>query len=182
MMARNRPNFPLARSSRQKKLFATVLIGLLGILCLVGGFFAGIRYLIQGPEFKNYLTSRIQRSLACAVSMDHLSFRWTSLTSALVESREIKIGNITTDPFELSIARLEMSLDLGGMLSGALDVDFLNISNPRITIDSNSVTSLVPKLSTGPGFRPALNPIVKSLRIIDAKVLNRKNLCSRHKA
>ena len=174
MMARNRPNYSHTKPPRKNKLLISVFIGLIATICLVAGFTAGLRSLVQGPEFKNYLTSRIQRSLACAVSMDHLSFRWTSLTSALVESREIKIGNITTDPFELSIARLEMSLDLGGMLSGALDVDFLNISNPRITIDSNSVTSIVPKLSTGPGFRPALNPIVKSLRIIDAKVLNRK--------
>ncbi len=174
MMARNRPNYSHTKPPRQRKLLTSVLIGSIAVLCLVAGFTAGFRSLVQGPELKRHLTSRIQRSLTCDVSIERLSFKWISLTSALIESQDIKIGNITTDPFELSISRLEMSLDLRGIFSGILDVDFLNISNPRITLDSNSIKSAIPKLHAGSGSKLVLNPVVKSLRIIDATVLNRK--------
>ena len=172
-MVRNRPNHPHTKFTRQRKLSTSILLGSIAVICLVAGFTAGFRSLVQAPEFKNYLTSRIQRSLACEVSVERLDVRWTSFTSLLIDSQGIKIGNVASDPFETSIARLEMSVDLRGFLSGAVDVDFLNIINPKITLDSNSIKSSINRLSAESRFRPLFNPVIKSLRINDGIVLNK---------
>lgn len=173
MMARNRPNHPHIKPPRQRKLMTSILFGSIAVLFLLAGFTAGLRSLVQAPEFKNHLISRIQRSLSCEVSVERLSVRWTSFTSLLIDSQGIKIGNVANDPFETSIARLEMSLDLRGILSGTVDVDFLNIINPKMTLDSNSIKSSITRLSAESRSRFALNPVIKSLRINDGMVLNK---------
>lgn len=173
-MARNRPNYPHSRLPRQKKILISVFVGFIAVICLVAGFAAGLRFLIQGPDFKNFIVSKLRTSLTSSASIDQLNYKWTSLTSALIESKGIKIGQASTDPLEISISKMELSLDLRGIVSGNLEIDFLNISNPKIIIDSRSLKTVLEEPSSKSRFRPFLNPIIKSFRMIDATIINKK--------
>lgn len=175
MMARNRPNLPHPKPFRQKRFVLAFIFGLIAIISLATGFFIGTRYLIQGPYLKKILTSRIQSQLSIPVSIEQLSFKWTSIASALIEGAGLQIGNANKDPVQIHVARIEMSVDFQGAIFGNLEIGFLNISSPKIILDSHSVKSYIPQLPSDKRPYIFLNPLVKSIRIKDASILEKRN-------
>ncbi len=174
MMARNRPNHSPIVNSPQKKLLVSLLIIFIAVVCFVVGIFSGTRYLVSGPRFKHLVISRLQGQVNGRISIEKLDLKWTSLTSGLIESSGIRVGEATSDPLEIALSKLEMSFDLREILLGKLEIDFIRIIKPIIIADLTLIKSIVSGSAPQNRITFFLNPTVKSLRIINGSVLNKK--------
>lgn len=175
MMASNRPNSSAIGRSRRKKFLFAAILGLFVLISLTAGVFVGIRQLVQGPQLKSLVTARIQNPLTTSVSIDQVNFKWKSLSSGILESQGIRIGQLSTDPVEINIDKLEMSLDFSEIFLGNLDIGFLDIISPRILIDAKKLKSHLTELTSTNSPQVFLNPVIKTLRIKDGSILTQNS-------